>query len=399
MTTEGAALEVPPLPAETTEGAALAELIRSGMVAPPAVCTWNEWETWRAREGHRPAVPRHRPTFAAWQRREVDLWRSTMVAVHGERWRELLEDHELAQALERGFQQSAALAAPVARLLSAEAPVFRPAEAHAGGAVTPPRAPVAMPPTPEPARALEPPRSPEAGRSLVLAGSPGGSPGRGEDREDASSLSAGSWAGLTVDELRQRAYGDFDPTVESLSGYEGRVFRAVALLEKRGEAVIEEQLHRSVIRARYAMEVAGQEPAEAARTLRSCLARALEDGDGDDQRDARRGARGDAAGLRARAPRGRAGPHGHAAGRGLGRLTLSADARPAERAGGARAGAAGAPRVLRHGDAAGDARRGGRGRGAAAASSSVPAWCGAGHDPAGARGLAGGAPPVGGRWP
>ena len=282
---QGATLAAPELPPEVEGGGTLADALRAGELEAPPLVTWNEWQQWRSRTGRVPGAPRHRATLAAFQRREVGLWRETMAVAHGARWRESLEDRELRDALDGAERDplaaAAAAGAPaVAGRAAGARPLLEQVEAAAragralepaGRAATPPRS----------ARAAAEPASPEVARALVLT------PASPERDEDASSLSAGSWSALSVEELRQKAYGNFDPSMESLVAYEGRVFRAVALLEKRGEAVVEESLQRSVIRARYAMEIAGQEPSEAARTLRACLASALEDGDGDDQEDAR----------------------------------------------------------------------------------------------------------------
>ena len=72
----------------------------------------------------------------------------------------------------------------------------------------------------------------------------------------------------------------FDPQVDSLPEWEGRMMRAVSVLDLRGVSVDEVRAQRTIIQSRYAADTAGMEPREVTRYLRGCLARIL-DGEGD----------------------------------------------------------------------------------------------------------------------
>ena len=56
----------------------------------------------------------------------------------------------------------------------------------------------------------------------------------GRQEDAASSASGRSWAALEESELLRRLQAPFDPAVENVEGFEGRVQRAATVLERRG---------------------------------------------------------------------------------------------------------------------------------------------------------------------
>ena len=76
--------------------------------------------------------------------------------------------------------------------------------------------------------------------------------------DGASSASGRYWAALNQAELLQRLQSPFDPRSENVEGFEGRVQRAAAMLELRGQGFDEERVKHNILKARYAAEVYGR---------------------------------------------------------------------------------------------------------------------------------------------
>ena len=112
-----------------------------------------------------------------------------------------------------------------------------------------------------------------------VAGATGGGAGAYDDDDRSSRTQRSSWSALAVAELRARLEIQFDPLRETLPQYQGRVVRAVSLLEAKGELVPEGLLDRLATKAQYAGEVANMQDADAVRHLRAQLARTLEEED------------------------------------------------------------------------------------------------------------------------
>ena len=195
----------------------LLEALDTGVLAEPGPLDWNAWTSWRSGVGKA-------PTFAAmggrqrWCQREAKLRREVLAHLYGAQF------EQLARELRRsgGAAAGAATAAPAAAAVAA------PLDLGDGG---------------------------------------------------SSATSRSSWSGLASATLLAKARVPFSPETETLQQYEGRLVRAVALLEARGEPVPEDELAMHAMRARLLMEIAGQPDAEAVRTLRGRLARLLEDDD------------------------------------------------------------------------------------------------------------------------
>ena len=211
------------------EERSLQACIDDGPIEKPRLLQWNGWQAWRKREGRRPVytwerTPEGIAAQKAFVQREVRLWKELMKHLYGDDWRDQL-DARVGDEDPPGDALAVALG---------EAPGI-----------------VGGPPAPPP-----------------------------DDSGSLGALSAGSWAALGIEDLRALALADFDPAMEALPDYESRVYRSVALLEARGAPVAEDDLQGRILRARFIMETAGQEPQEAVRTLRSSLARVLEEDDG-----------------------------------------------------------------------------------------------------------------------
>ena len=217
----------------------LLECIELGVVDDPPLCTWNRWQAWRATLGRRPVLSLARGSAErrAFVQQESRLWREVMASRHGADWRDQLAGEDDGESV-------TAEALPVPPAAFAEELDGGDGDDGDGRAEPLP---------------------------LVVARA---------DEESSGVLSAASWAALSVDELRSRALNDFDPALETLPEYEGRVYRAVALLEARQLPIPESELQGRILRARFIMETAGQQPPEALRTLRGALARILEEDDG-----------------------------------------------------------------------------------------------------------------------
>ena len=82
-------------------------------------------------------------------------------------------------------------------------------------------------------------------------------------------------------ELLRRLQAPFDPLVENVEGFEGRVQRAAAVLERRGLSFDEGPVRQNILKARYVAEVHGMAPDDAVRVLRRHLAGVLESEDVD----------------------------------------------------------------------------------------------------------------------
>ena len=83
-----------------SDGSLLDE-IEAGRVPRPALLRFNDWVSWRAGEGRRPAM-RHGDPRSTTSGEEAALWRTVMRALYGESWREDLAEArdaaEIAQA-------------------------------------------------------------------------------------------------------------------------------------------------------------------------------------------------------------------------------------------------------------------------------------------------------------
>ena len=238
----------PELEGEEFAGMGMVTAIAEGLLPSPGVLRWNEWQRWRARSGRRPQPPARRDArFPLFQRRELNLWRATT---------------QLALALAEGLEET-----PGAEEVGQDdgAAEEAPLPAAEGEEVPPGLGSLAL-------RAVGAP-APEA-------------------REDASDLSSvawteGSWKGLSSEELRSRLLTDFDPASETLQTFESRVYRAVSLLEARGEDPGASVVQRAVLRARYSMETAGMAPLEAGRFYKKTLAALLDSDDTDELQEQR----------------------------------------------------------------------------------------------------------------
>ena len=67
----------------------LAHMIDAGEIERPRLMTYNQWQTWRSRDGRRPTVQRDGVGMP--QRAEALLWKQTMLAQYGEDWQVELE--------------------------------------------------------------------------------------------------------------------------------------------------------------------------------------------------------------------------------------------------------------------------------------------------------------------
>ena len=69
----------------------LLEAIEEGIVPRPGLLTYQDWNSWRARDGQRPSKRRHgddeRTTTTA---EEAQLWRTVMEALYGPEWKDQL---------------------------------------------------------------------------------------------------------------------------------------------------------------------------------------------------------------------------------------------------------------------------------------------------------------------
>ena len=66
----------------------LFEAIEAGIVVPPALMRWHDWQKWRATpEGMRPMKAKGDP-FTSGTKLEAKLWRETMSSLHGATWEE-----------------------------------------------------------------------------------------------------------------------------------------------------------------------------------------------------------------------------------------------------------------------------------------------------------------------
>ena len=70
---------------------ALLAMMLAGEIPFPPVCTWNEWATWRSREGRRPRLRANDPEGTT-REQESLLWRTVMEEVHGPDWRHFLPE-------------------------------------------------------------------------------------------------------------------------------------------------------------------------------------------------------------------------------------------------------------------------------------------------------------------
>ena len=69
--------------------ASLRAMMDDGEIPFPPPMTYNEWITWRSREGRRPRVRRGDPEGTT-RTHESLLWRTLMEEIHGPEWRDLL---------------------------------------------------------------------------------------------------------------------------------------------------------------------------------------------------------------------------------------------------------------------------------------------------------------------
>ena len=67
----------------------LAHMIDAIEIERPRLMTYNQWQTWRSREGRRPTIQRDGVGMP--QRAEALLWKRTMAAHYGEDWQIELE--------------------------------------------------------------------------------------------------------------------------------------------------------------------------------------------------------------------------------------------------------------------------------------------------------------------
>ena len=79
------------------EDRSLSECVTAGAVPTPGLMDFNQWQVWRKGPGRRPRTSQGDPVTTT-PRQEADLWRSTMQSLHGQDWRALLEEAQLAEA-------------------------------------------------------------------------------------------------------------------------------------------------------------------------------------------------------------------------------------------------------------------------------------------------------------
>jgi len=85
---------------ELDEGHTLFGLIQMGLLESPPLCTWGGWRNWRRTKGCRPPEPAQATGLkSAFGKREGRLYRTLMPLVHGEDWKDVLQEQLELEAI------------------------------------------------------------------------------------------------------------------------------------------------------------------------------------------------------------------------------------------------------------------------------------------------------------
>ena len=227
----------------TASDDSLLEEIEAGRVPRPALLGFNDWVSWRAGEGRRPAI-KHGDPRSTTPGEEAALWRAVMQALYGESWRE-----DLAEARD---------AAEIAQADEAE---------EAGSATA------------------------GAERGLVLArasGPPTQSVLGGAEPEQPALGGSGT---ATPTGLKQVLEQEYDPEKEDREAWQARVLRAAMQMERLGQPVSEYDLEKIVRKGGYCEAVRGMTLAGQTAWLKTELGNVLlTDGHSELEYNARLGA-------------------------------------------------------------------------------------------------------------
>ena len=75
----------------------LLEAIKAGVVPSPPLMSFSKFISWRSTEGLRPS--KRKDGDSTTPKMESEMWRTTMQELHGDDWREKLDDQELSSSL------------------------------------------------------------------------------------------------------------------------------------------------------------------------------------------------------------------------------------------------------------------------------------------------------------
>ena len=222
----------------------LADAISAQTVPKPPLMPFNDWQKWRRDEGKRPRRPVDESTTSS--RFEAALWRKTMAALYGDEWQVDLAAGEAEDAAPQAALAGAAGSEVAAPQEGCETPAALPQAApsllDAAGAeenfATPVgQGPVLRRPSPLPPPAVDP---------RTAGGVPFGRP----PTPDAPT--PGTPGGMA-----RRARADYDPAVESLEDYQGRLTRMATALDAHGFGLSPGELEMRLSKATIIAEMAG----------------------------------------------------------------------------------------------------------------------------------------------
>ena len=216
-------------------GTAMGAIVDQEVIHAPPLLSWPQWQIWRRDFGFRPREPAG--LRSAFRQREGALHRQLMAHFHGDTWRDQLFEIEYAQYQQepahQGAEEPAGEVGPRGLTLPSTAQLALQTAAY-------PRLEPTLVPDPDGVEAV-------MTETHAIGAQAVPSTARGTSSEE---LEAGSWAGLTVAELRRRALEDIDLLVETLEDYTKRVFRAVALLDGQNVQISADILRGVVMKAR-----------------------------------------------------------------------------------------------------------------------------------------------------